>query len=139
MVYIDTSVLAAYYCPEKSSARAEHGLLAASNPAISWLVEVEMSSALQGKVLRGEIEKANRTKILAQFKRHIEDGCYEILPVNRMHFELARDWISLFSVPLRTLDALHLAVCYASDGTLMTADQGLIKAAKHLDVPLASW
>ena len=139
MVYIDTSVLAAYYCPETFSAKAEQGILTAPHPAISWLVEVEMSSALQGKVLRGEIEEADRTKILAQFKKHIEEGCYEILPVNRMHCELAREWISLFSVPLRTLDALHLAICYASDGTLMTADQGLIKAARHLDVPLIPW
>ncbi len=139
MVYLDTSILAAFYCPEPLSGRAERAILSAHQPAISWLVEVEMCSALQGKGLRGELEEADRTKISAEFRRHITDGCYGMLPVNRSHYEMAREWIGLFSVPLRSLDALHLAICHAAKGSLMTADQGLLKAARHLGVHVAPW
>ena len=132
MVYLDTSVLAAYYCPEKLSARAERAILAADEPAISWLTEVEMQSALQGKVLRGECTGSDRAKILTQFRRHIEEGGYAILPVDREHYAQARAWIGLVPGPLRTLDALHLAVCYLADGALLTADRALGKAAGHL-------
>ncbi len=57
--------------------------------------------------------------------------CYERLPIEALHYEMARNWIGSFLVPLRTLDALHLAVCFATNAKLLTADAGLAKAA-HL-------
>ena len=42
-VYIDTSVLGAYYCPEPSSATAENALRQIAVPVISTLTEVEFA------------------------------------------------------------------------------------------------
>jgi predicted nucleic acid-binding protein len=51
------------------------------------------------------------------------------------HYEVARDWVGRCVTPLRTLDALHLAVCFASDAVLLTADVNLAKAGRHFHVP----
>jgi uncharacterized protein len=46
MVYIDTSVLVAYYCPEPLSEKAEKLLIRYLKPAISSLTEVGFFSAV---------------------------------------------------------------------------------------------
>jgi uncharacterized protein len=135
MVYLDTSVLAAYYCPEAMSEKAEKAILRCDTPAISLLVEVEFFSALARKMREGGLSEPDATRIGTRFNLHMEDGYYEILPIDATHYEVARDWIGRFILPLRTLGALHLAVCFASDAVLLTADAGLAKAARHFRVP----
>ncbi len=46
MVYLDTSILAAYYYPEPLSQQAERRMRSSSEPAISELTELELSSAV---------------------------------------------------------------------------------------------
>lgn len=135
MVYVDTSVLAAYYCPEALSAKAEKAILRSDQPAISLLVEVEFHSAVAKKRREGALSQADATRIVTRFRLHIDEGCYERLPIDAAHYEVARDWVGRFVTPLRTLDALHLAVCFAADAVLLTADAGLAKAARHFRVP----
>ena len=50
MIYLDTSVLVAYYCPEPLSRAAERAARAEVAPSISDLCEVEFASALARKV-----------------------------------------------------------------------------------------
>ena len=134
MVYVDTSVLAAYYCPEAMSAEAEKAILHSDVPAISLLVEVELYSALAKKVREGTLSDTDATRIATQFRLHIDDDYYVLLPIRTAHYEIARDWIGRFSTPLRTLDALHLAASFSSDAVLLTADRALAQAARHLGV-----
>jgi predicted nucleic acid-binding protein len=47
---------------------------------------------------------------------------------------LARDWLAGFRVPLRSLDALHLAFASQAGAKLVTADRELAKAARALGV-----
>ena len=134
MVYLDTSVLAAYYCPEAASVRAEREILRCDAPAISRLVEVELFSAVARKRRERELSEADATRIVTQFRLHVDDGCYAVIPVETEHYELARDWIGQFSTPLRTLDALHLALCFTLDAVLLTADEQLDQAAQRFGV-----
>ena len=135
MVYLDTSVLAAYYCPEAMSAKAEKAILRSVLPAISLLVEVEFYSAVARKVREGTLSEADATRIVTRFRLHVDAGYYERLPIAPTHYEIARDWVGRFVAPLRTLDALHLAVCFAAEAVLLTADAALAKAACHFRVP----
>lgn len=135
MVYLDTSVLAAYYCPEAMSAKAEKAIQRCDQPAISLLVEVEFHSAVARKLREGTLSQADATRIVTRFRLHIDEGYYERLPIDTAHYEVARDWVGRFVAPLRTLDALHLAVCFASDAVLLTADVGLAKAGRHFRIP----
>lgn len=134
MVYVDTSVLAAYYCPEPRSAEAERAIRQCDVPAISLLVDVELHSALARKVREGALSKLDATRVSTEFRLHVENSCYMFLPLDSQHYRLARGWIGNFSVALRTLDALHLAAAFRSGATLLTADRGLAKAAAELGV-----
>ena len=135
MVYLDTSVLAAYYCPEALSAKAEQAIRRRGRPAISFLVEVEFASAVARKVREGALSKADAARIVGQLNVHLAAGYYERLAIDGSHYEIARDWLGQFLTPLRTLDALHLAVCFAYNAVLITADVGLATAAHYFRVP----
>lgn len=134
MLYLDTSVLAAYYCPEVISDRVERVLLAADQPAISPLVEVEFVSALARKVREKELAKEVANRVINQFQAHIDHNLYHWLAIEHHHYQKAFHWIARFSKPLRTLDALHLAVAATESADLLTADAQLARAAKEFGV-----
>lgn len=134
MVYVDTSVLVAYYCPEALSEKVEEFLLNQDRVAISNLTELELFSALSRKIREAEIERADAGKISARFLSHIDGNFLEYLTVEPHHFRLARDWIGLFSTSLRSLDALHLAIASSAGVPIVTADLGLVKSASSLGV-----
>jgi len=134
MIYIDTSVLVAYYCPEKISERVEQILIETSKPAISQLTEVELNSAVSRKVRENELSKAGGGSILAKFRSHVDKKSYIFLPLQKNHFSIAMDWIAQFDTPLRTLDALHLAIAHFNKIPLLTADIKLSQAASSFGI-----
>lgn len=133
--YIDTSVLAAYYCPEAMSDQAQQVLAKEVRPALSVLTEVELVSAVARKVRTGEIGKNHGHHVIALFTAHLDKGYYVRLNVNEHHWRLARDWISHFHAPLRTLDALHLSLAFSEGLELITSDKLLCSSANVLGVP----
>jgi len=134
MIYIDTSVLAAYYCPEILSDQVQLYLSRQVKPALSFLTEVELYSAVARKVRSQEMEMADANRIFAKFQSHLDAEFFTIIPVQNHHWRLARGWIGLFSAPLRTLDALHLSVASAEDLELVTSDKHLYSSAEILGV-----
>ena len=52
MFYIDTSVVAAYYCPEPLSEKAEDFFTSHLQPAISSLTEGELFQPLPGRYVK---------------------------------------------------------------------------------------
>jgi len=102
--------------------------------AISALVEVEFHSALARRVRMKDLGREDALKIISALKVHVEEGLYQVLPVESREYGLARDWLATFQVPLRTLDALHLAVAFSHSLAIATADRGLAAAAEHVGV-----
>ena len=49
MIYVDTSALVAYYCPEPLSEKVETFLMSQTRPIISTLTEIELFSAVSKK------------------------------------------------------------------------------------------
>ena len=134
MVYIDTSILVAYYCPEKISDQVEKILVETSSPAISQLTDVELTSALARKIREKALSEEDGKAVLDVFRTHIDENSYTYLPIQPKHFSTAMDWIAQFNTPLRTLDALHLAIASKSKAPLLTADIKLAESAKELGV-----
>ena len=134
MIYLDTSVLVAYYYPEPLSRRAERLIRSHSRPAVSDLTEVELHSALSRKVRLGELSTTSATQISSRFFGHLEEGLYTRVPLERRHYEMAADWLGRFTLMLRTLDALHLAVAASGTLRLVTADAALARSAKALGI-----
>jgi predicted nucleic acid-binding protein len=133
-MYIDTSLLVPYYCPEPLSQAAERTLRGDPQPAVSDLVEVEFFSALARKVRAREMRVADARRIGEQFLGHLQATMYTRIPVQRRHYDVARAWLGRFVSPLRALDALHLAVADAEGLRLATADQVLSRSARSFGV-----
>lgn len=133
-VYVDTSVLAAYYCPEALSAAAEAALTSAGIPAISALSELELFSVIAKKRRAGNFSARKAENIMAMVNSHLADGYYHKVTVETGHYHTARDLIAQSKHNLHTLDALHLAVALAHNLALLTADRAMAAAAKSLGV-----
>jgi hypothetical protein len=134
LIYVDTSVLAAYYCPEPLSGQAQRALAQANERAISPLVELEFVSAIARKVRTREMRRGDARRILAAFQSHLEQGIYTRLAVESAHFAKARDWLTTLAIPLQTLDALHVAMAAMKGCPLLTADAALAKACAKVGV-----
>jgi predicted nucleic acid-binding protein len=129
LIYLDTSVLVAYYCPEPLSRAAERAARAEVAPSISDLCEVEFASALARKLRQAQISRPDADKIWREFISHTDAQLYTRIPLQREHYQIARDWIARFEGALKALDALHLAIAAVKGLVLVSADRGLVNAA----------
>ncbi|MCC7409170.1 MAG: type II toxin-antitoxin system VapC family toxin [Phycisphaeraceae bacterium] len=134
MIYLDTSVLVPCYCPEALSVKAQKAVSAAKGLSISPLVEVEFHSAVAMKVRSGVLEVQGARQALRIFADHRADGIYQMVSVEAAQYTLAQNWLSKFTTPLRTLDALHLAITASHEASLLTADEDLAQSAEQLGV-----
>ncbi|MEM7050437.1 MAG: type II toxin-antitoxin system VapC family toxin [Acidobacteriota bacterium] len=133
-LYIDSTVLAAYYTPETLSASAEGILQAYPLPAISELAEIELFSALSTKVERAELAVDDLRRIQAVFLGHLEDDFFQRVALGRHHFRLAREWAGRGFDALPPSASIHLATAALEERTLTTADPRLISAARSFGV-----
>jgi predicted nucleic acid-binding protein len=134
--YVDTSVLAAYYCPESISLLAEQTLRSLTAPMISDLTLVELTSAISRKIREKTLSREEGARILMQFETHVEEGYYRILPVRTRDYRVARSWLAQLHGTLRTLDALHLAVAESAGAATLTADKRLAAEAQAIGLPV---
>ncbi len=134
MAYLDTSVLGAYYCPEQLSDAVARTLADIANPTISSLVEIELCSAVSLKVRTREMDISSAGAVVSRFQVDIASGLYNVVDIGPREFKLARDWVSRFSSPLCTLDALHLAAAFSNDLEVITTDKPMMAAARHFSV-----
>ncbi len=134
--YVDTSILAAYYCPEPISALAERTLRSLTNPIVSDLTLVELTSAVSRKIREKTLSREEGARILTQFETHMEEGYYRVLPVRTRDYRVARTWLAQLQGTLRTLDALHLAVAESAGASTLTADKRLATEAQALGLPV---
>jgi predicted nucleic acid-binding protein len=130
-VYVDTSVLGAYYCPEALSEKAEGALRKIPGPVISGLSDVEFCSLISRKRQLKELSERKANEILALFDSHIAQGFYRRVSLSAGHFLKARQLVLDADNGLRTLDALHLAAAVTESLTMLTADRNLAEVAKR--------
>lgn len=134
--YIDTSVLAAYYCPEKISENAEKYLQSIKSPFISHLTEVELFSVLSKKYRKKELNKKNAQKILDTVKIHLQENYYQRILVKPEHYLHAADLLASLNHALHSLDALHLSIAICEKIPFITADKNLAKIAKKIQAAI---
>lgn len=134
MIYLDTSVIAPNYWPERLSEASQQLLRTETERGLSQLVEVEIFSALSRRVRMTEISQSDARQIAIEFQADLDRGFYIRIPLEPIHYNLARDWISRFELPLRTLDALHLAVASSNQLLLVAGDEALARSAQTLGI-----
>lgn len=134
MIYLDTSVIAPFYWAEALSDTVEELLRTETERGLSQLVEVELFSALSRRVRMREISQEDARAIATRFSYHLDSNFYIRIPLESVHYQLARDWIGRFDTSLRTLDALHLACASSNNIRLVTADDALARSAETLGI-----
>jgi len=134
MIYLDTSILLALYIPEEKSDAAEKLVRKHSAVALSALSDVEFHSAVSRLVRMRELTSNQGNQITSLFHSHSDGGYYRRLEISHAEFRTARDWLGAFGTPLRTWDALHLAVAFNNNLPIATNDKIFAKSAKTLGV-----
>lgn len=134
MIYLDTSVIAPFYWTEALSDTVEELLRTEAELGLSQLVEVELLSALSRRVRMREISQEVARTIATLFQTHLNNNFYLLIPLESLHYQLARNWIGHFNTSLRTLDALHLACASSNNLRLVTADEALAVSANALGI-----
>lgn len=140
-VYVDTSALAKWYLNEPQSERFEAFIGAQPDAAICRLTIVEFRCMLARRRRAGDITPAHEVRIGEAFAADLASGTLTVHPVEDSDFGAAVVLIAnLRRQPLRTLDALHLAVARRLDVKLIaTADRVMTAACKELDIKVASF
>ena len=110
MYYLDTSVLVAYYSPEKISDRVEQFLINKRNLAISQLTEIEFAFAITRKISKNEISQEAGIAVLRIFESHIGQKSYSHFPILANHYTTALKWITEFFTPHSTEDPFAAAL-----------------------------
>lgn len=133
-IYIDTSALAKRYLRETGSDKFDRFLGRLTSVSISRLTMVELRCLLGRRHRNRDLDAAAERRVAAAFDSDIARGFLEVHPLEDRHAIGASDlMIRLASLPLRTLDALHLAIAIAiSADTVATADDTFAKAANAL-------
>lgn len=135
-VYIDTSALAKWYLNEENSNQFVEFLRDLPLAVISDLTITEMRSLLARRRRMQDLTASLEMEVFSTFQMDIDQGHLMVLPFHHRGFEEATHLISsLQSIPLRTLDALHLTfINHHQIQILATADQTMSLAATQLGI-----
>lgn len=133
MIYIDTSALVKRYIEEPFSSDVD-ALLESSPVAISHLSIIEVRCALARRRRNREIDPLRENRVNAELAADIQAGSLRVFETTAAHFTAANHLIGrLDEIPLRTLDALHLAIAEQIQATAFaTADRIQADAAAAL-------
>jgi predicted nucleic acid-binding protein len=137
-MYVDTSVVVKLYVIESDTAECE-AVIVGHSLASSELLRAEFYSALLAKERAREMDEATRERVWSRFNHDLQDRIH-LLPLDGAVVREARAIMAAThpAVPLRTLDALHLATFRTVDaGPLFSRDQRMNAAARHLRLPVA--
>ncbi len=135
-IYLDTSALAKWYLNEIGSDEVEAYLLREAPVAISTLTVVEMRCLLARRRRVAEIDPMLEMRIFATFEEDMRAGHLVRHPVEDAMVGAAPGLIAAAADhPLRSLDALHLAIAIGLGATTVaTADRVMAGAAESLDL-----
>ncbi len=138
-MYVDTSVFVKLYTREPDSAECEK-VVAGHRLVSSELLYPELWSALLAKERNGHLTAEARQRVWQLFEIHLLEDAVELIELDGVVVREAAEMIARVhpQVPLRTLDAIHLATFANLDaGPLFTNDRRMLEAARLLALPLA--
>lgn len=133
-MYLDTSVLVKRYVAEPDSDEVDD-VVVGFTLVSSDLAVAELWSALLAKERNSGLPAAARDLAWTAFLTDVDDGVLRLIPLDGVMIREANELMLRVhpQVPLRTLDAIHLAT-YGSvvTGPIFTKDQRVLAAARLL-------
>ncbi len=137
-MYLDSSIIVKLLTKEEDSRFFQEALKGKALSS-SELARTEVHSALLAKERAQRITVEQRTSAWETFERLVDSEQIRIHKLNSVTLKRATRILAAVhpDVPLRTLDAIHLAACDMSqDFPLCTTDKRMRDAAKLLKIPL---
>jgi len=137
-MYLDTGILIKLLTPEPETAFFERELQGHALVSTE-LALVEVKSALFAKERAGLITATQRAKAEAKFEAMVGDEIFKLCSLNQPTLRKATQIVQAChpKVPLRALDALHVATCdLAQDFPLCTTDARMHAAAHAMHIPV---
>jgi predicted nucleic acid-binding protein len=138
-MYVDTSVLVMLFVREPDSDYYGR-LLDGAALCSSVLAYTELWSALLAKERRAGLPEERRRQAWTLFERYVSEEIIDLRPIGPAIFKRANLLLQRCHprVPLRSLDALHLACAdQTQDWPLVTHDRHMREAAELLGYPLS--
>src|SRR2546430_10412987 len=132
-MYLDTAVIVKLLVREFDSEWFDAALMG-HHLESSELALAEVRSALLSKERTGHITSRERISAGEKFAAMVDDDLLRLLPLNRMVIEraIAMQLACHPRIPLRTLEALHVATCdLHRSGTLATTDARMRSACEQ--------
>lgn len=138
-VYLDTSALAKWYLNEHGSDAFVAYLKQLDVAVVSSLSRTEMRSLLARRRRMGDLAPALESVIFATFLDDIAAGFLSLCDVEDSRFDEAAGLIARYpELPLRTLDALHLAVArHEQVDAIATGDSVMAETAQAMGLTVA--
>jgi predicted nucleic acid-binding protein len=137
-MYLDTAIIVKLLVREPDSEWFNTSLLG-QHFETSELALAEVRSALLAKERNGAITSVERVRAGEKFLSMIEDDVIRALPLNRQTIDraIAIQQACHPRVPLRTLDAIHVATCdLHRSATLATTDGRMRQACEQLAIEI---
>jgi len=137
-MYLDTSIVVKLLASEPDSEFFIRSL-EGKQLTTSELARTEVFSALLARERAGKISRTERQLAWKEFETRIADEEIKIEPLNSIVLRKATQCLEYChpSVPLRTLDAIHLATAdLCQDFPLVTTDVRLATAARTMHIPV---
>jgi uncharacterized protein len=140
--YVDTSALAKWYLNEPGSEAFEAFITRRAVATISRLTVVEFRCLLARRRRAGELSAEAEIRAYRLFEGDLRRGHLDLYALDDFHAIAALGLLERLAAthPLRTLDALHLAIALeAAAPVLATADRVMAEAAIALGLEVVTF
>jgi uncharacterized protein len=133
-VYFDTSYIAKFYFNEPESPRIRDLVRKSDVIHSSLWAMTEFHAVLHRRIREGASSRSDARELALRFSRHIEDGLWNLIPVNEAL--LRRTGALILSGPshlfIRTADAVHLTTAQEIGvHAVWTNDRHMLAAAAY--------
>jgi predicted nucleic acid-binding protein len=133
-VYFDSSYIAKFYLNEPDSTRIRELVRKSDAIHSSLWAYAEFHAVLHRHLREGVVSSIDARDLALRFCRHIDDGLWNLIPVNESL--LRRTSALIMSAPrdlfIRTADAVHLTAAQeAGEREVWTNDRHMLAAAAY--------
>ena len=137
-IYVDASVIVALFTEDYFTDRAATLLASEADAVIvSDFAAIEFSSVIARFVRMRSITDEQARAVLADFDSWSERACQRVATDGAI-ISRAETFLRRMDTPLRTADAINIAIAEALRATLMTFDDKMSAAARVLGLPLVT-
>ncbi len=136
-VYVDADVLASLFSPDANTGRASAAMASIDQDVVaSDFACAEFASVVAKRVRMRALTVAQGRRVLATFDEWVSSHVF-VAPTEPGDISQCAKYLRRLDLPLRTPDALHIAIASRLRAPILSFDRNLLSSARRLGVPTA--